>query len=379
MPTTEGPEAAGDGPRARPRRPEFFPLEHVTPGGGRRVWQIRVTAQDAQGRPVPIEKAWLRPGARTPPGVVGVITTTSYQVSSEGVCGRNCSGGKPTIVRAGKNIGKANATNPVTQAIREAQSRYNARLKQVQAVPLADAPRSEKPPPMLVKRHRETRGATLTPRDFARGVTVQRKYNGVRAVMFLAAGEPPAVVIYSRTKTDFAGLNRLRREALSLLAGAPPVPEALIVPPPECREPAPGGEELARLRGAYAGDRPHLDGEIYLHGKTLQWISGQARRNDDEDALNFMVFDCFFPAAKAAGHDMVSVRRQEYLTLLFGGPGAPFRQIRRVENFPATDLAGVEMLGRRSAKKASVRSRGKTAPATSSATRNFPQRQRHKI
>jgi hypothetical protein len=105
----------------------------------------------------------------------------------------------------------------------------------------------------------------------------------------------------------------------------------------------------ARLAALYAAAPVYLDGEIYLHGQSLRWISGQARRSADEETLDYVVFDCFFPAAKAGGHEMPSARRQEYLDLVFAarppaGRGGGGRHVRRAENFRAASLAGLEGL-----------------------------------
>ena len=83
---------------------------------------------------------------------------------------------------------------------------------------------------------------------------------------------------------------------------------------------------------------------MYLHGRDLRWISGQARRERDDRSLEFHVFDCFFPAAKAAGHDMASVDRQRYLDVFFRMAGRTMPHVRRVKNFPAATMAAVDRL-----------------------------------
>lgn len=349
---------------------EFPAVESTNSRGARLVWHLWVSARDGRGAPVPIDDAWLAPGARTPAGVAGVIMTESYQVSADGARGKTRDNVVPTVVASGKNLAKVNATNPVTQALRDALGRYNAHAKKADAAAdtakpaataatparAAEPPASDKPPPMLVKKHGETREATLGPEDFERGVTVQRKYNGVRVVMYLA-GPPGAeeTWMYSRTKGDYPGFAAIRDEALAcFLLDPPAVPDELIQPPRRCGAAPLAPAELARARAAYAEDRVHLDGEIYLHGQTLRWISGQARREDDEGELNYMCFDCFFPAAKAAGFEMASAHRQRYVDLLFAeaarrrasspeASGAT-AHIRRVENFAAESLAAVEAL-----------------------------------
>lgn len=195
------------------------------------------------------------------------------------------------------------------------------------------------PPPMLVKRLGETREATLTDRDFAAGVTVQRKLNGVHLVAFRGpAGE---VECYSRKGVPLAGLDALRAELGAMLAAAPPGGAGSGGPG------RPAGEAAA-LRAAYAA--PYLSGELYLHGRPLNWISGQARSSKDEGLLEFHVFDAFFPAAKALGDDLPGGARQAYVDALFAAAaarGLPHPHVRRVENFPARSGAEVEALARR--------------------------------
>ena len=329
---------------------KFPAVESVNSRGARLIWIIQVSAQNIQGDQVSFKTEWFEPGAQIPANIVGVIETQSYQISKDGVRGKSRAGGKPTVIRVGKNLGKTNTTNPVTQAIRDALGRYNAQIKRTHSR-IAPATRSEKPPPMLVKKHGETHEATLTPEDFKRGVTVQRKFNGVRVVVFLEGPIGNEVTaMYSRTKGDYLGFAGIRREAMMcLLIDPPAVPDNLIQPLPGCGEPELNETELTRLRTIYAEDRPHLDGEIYLHGKTLRWISGQARKEEDDGILNYMVFDCFFPAAKAAGHDMSSANRQKYLDLMFAAANSDsseckLTQIRRTENYPTKSIADIESL-----------------------------------
>lgn len=307
---------------------EFPPVESLNARGARLTWQIRVALEGGA-----FTEEVLAPG-HPGEGLVGVITTTARQVSAAGAPGKARAGGKPTRVTRGKNLGRANATNPATQALRDALGRYNKQRRRADARAARGGPPGAKapppgaqPPPMLVKKIGETRGATLTPETFAAGVTVQRKLNGVRLVAYLGGG---GVRVYSRTKGGYPGLAHIRAELLPALAAPPPVPDALLGPA--------GG--LPALRPLYAGAPVYLDGELYLHGKPLRWISGQARRADDERSLEFHVFDCFFPGPKAAGHDMPSAGRQAYLDLFFAA-AAPMPHVRRVENFPAADSGAV--------------------------------------
>ena len=316
---------------------EFPTLSYAGARGATHDWTIRV-ALHRGGAPVRLAPAML---AADLGDAVAVVSVESGQ-----------RGGKvrdvvPTTVSRGKNLGKKNATNALTQALRDALGLYNKHAKRADVVPAGPAaagpaaPAAEAevpamPPPMLVRRLGESPAATLGPADFAAGVTVQRKLNGVHYVAGRPAPGAP-LVRYSRSGTAYAGHEHLRGELEALLAGAPAISAGRF-----------GVADAAAA--AYRGAQPYLAGELYLHGKPLNWISGQARRSDAGDAepLEFHVFDVFFPAAKAAGADMASRDRQAYLDALFAsGDGGAWPHVRRVENFPAPDLATVEALARR--------------------------------
>ena len=149
---------------------------------------------------------------------------------------------------------------------------------------------------MLVQSLDKSEAATLGPADFAAGVTVQRKLNGVRVVAHLL--EDGAVELYSRTGK-------------------------IYVVDPELTA------EVARLLRTRA-DNPYFDGELYVHGKSLAWISGQARKTVDDAQLQIHFYDVFFPSAPA----VASRDRQKYLDAAFAAAG-PFARLYRVENIKA--------------------------------------------
>lgn len=224
---------------------------------------------------------------------------------------------------------------------------------------------------MLVKKRGETAAARLTPETFQAGVDVQRKYNGQRMVGF--ADAEGRVVLYSRTGRDFPGMPRLRTQVGRLLAQAPTAWAVL------CGEMKRNPWEDLRRDPAVAAvceaspgaPAVYLDGELYKHGWSLNQISGEARRSDGGSALEFWVFDCFFPALAANGVPVTGATRQTYLDILFdlargpagsdagggdaaegsggdaaaGGGGPPL--VFRVENFPAADEDAVDALAKR--------------------------------
>lgn len=299
----------------------FPTLAYAGARGATRLWTVRVRLI-AGGDYVPITDAMLD---QPPPGLDGhraEITVESQQA-----------GGKvrdivPTYVGVGKNLGKKNATNCVTQALRDALGIYNKQRRRTDVAEVApeDVAKVEargpdpRPPPMLVKKLGETREATLTPADFAAGVTAQRKLNGVHLVVYAGADGRPA--LYSRTGVTYPGLAPVVAEMGPMFAAA-------------------------RRLGAAGTGPPYFDGELYVHGETLNWISGQARRGDDDGELELHIFDVFFPCATAAGRDMASRDRQAYLDEVFAAADHAHPHVVRVENFPAADAAALEALAAR--------------------------------
>lgn len=294
------------------------------------------------GAPVAItDKMLVSPVAQLPAGYQGEIITNS------GFVGGKDKVSAPTYVVTGKNIGKKNASNVATQAFRDALSSYNNHVKKAgkkeqpadsaYLSPFAcrgaedAADLDAVPPPMLLKKRGATKDSQITEEDYKDGCTAQYKYNGVHLVAFgtcaVDSDEKETVVrLYSRTGGDYLGLEPQRAEIKALSAAAPKVDAAKYGVPKE-------------FAAAYdLGGKPplvYLDGEAYLHGKSLQWASGQSRKEADEGTLNYHVFDIFFPYAIHAGHNMESKHRQAYLDALFATPAAKkLKLLKRVPNFP---------------------------------------------
>lgn len=173
-----------------------------------------------------------------------------------GVEGGKVKESAPTIVRVGKNVGRANATNVVCQALRDALSQYNAQLRRS-----APAGATDLYPPMLAKKFEEGKTKLTYP------VIVQRKYNGIRTVAFARdSGDDFKVILYSRTRIEYPGLDYLRDDLRPL---------------------------FLHLRSTNKKNM-YIDGELYKHGVPLQKITGDGRREDTIVAdYSFMVYDCF--------------------------------------------------------------------------------------
>lgn len=350
---------------------EFPQLRSRGTRGAVLLWTVRVRLLHGE-RFVPITEEMLDQPTQPLDGYIAQIDVESLQ---EGGKVREMT---PTFVSLGKNLGKKNATNPITQALRDALGLFNKHKKRIDAAAVpaaaaaaaapaaaAAADREEeeaaparvllrgavivpaaaaasaaepggssggafdpRPPPMLATEIDKTAAASLGPSDYVRGLTLQRKYNGVRLVTHLvptASGEE-AVDAYSRTGTTYPGLTGLLAEVKRVLAAAPPVAAGSF-----------GIDEATAP--AYVDARPYLDGELYLHGRSLNWISGQARKTQDEGLLEYHVYDVFFPAAIHRGVSMPGRERQAYLRALWAAcPPAEHPHVHPVENFPVHSL-----------------------------------------
>lgn len=265
---------------------QFPVLESAKVSGAKIFWTIEVWLVDVQdGKHLCMTPERI---GEPPYDAVGAFLATSWQ---EG--GETRKGTEPTYVRTGKNIGRANATNQLTQAFREAWSKYNDKVRKgAKVMNEGGVVREEdiifsNPPPMLVKKYGDTQKTLVNPSDFAQGVYIQRKYNGVRAVVRMNESAD-GVVIYSRTGKEYPGMKSLRKELEGIVMELPFKPED-------------------------TNSIPFLDGELYKHGRPLNEITGQATNSVDKDDLEFIVFDCFFPLAMDQGINYTYAERLDYL------------------------------------------------------------------
>jgi hypothetical protein len=321
----------------------FNPVESVNSKGATLIWDLEVRLYDSDDNLHPIESAFLEPKSTIPDGLYGYIISSSKQISTSGVEGKVRDGVKPTIIKQGKNLKKSNSTNPITQALRDALSKYNAhKHKGNNAVKSSTAAftTDNRPPPMLVKKIDETADATLTEKEVDMGLIVQRKYNGTRSpAHIINTKDGPRIDMYSRTNKDHLGLQHIKSELINLFASAPEVPEKFILNqiPTNTTMTSDG---LRVLKLLYSPANLFVDGELYLHGKSLNWISGQVRKEGDEGTLEYWIYDCFFPAAIASGYQMASKYRQAYLDMLFAAVGKT-KYVKRVINYKVEKLSDI--------------------------------------
>jgi len=250
-------------------------------------WTIEVSLLN-ESEYIPIEDKMLDFPILNLNGYTAEINTISKQVG--GKIRKNV----PTIIATGKNIGKKNETNVITQAIRDALSLYNKQLSKI------STECEDKPPPMLLQSINSSEDSILKESDFKNGITVQKKYNGVRYVTYIKNNN---IIQYSRTGKDYHPSDNINKDLLKLFSNLPEMS---------------ADRYKIKQEDLIYYNSPYLDGELYEHGKPLNYISGQARKELKDPNLKYYIFDVFWPEAKRNNSDMLSKYRQKYLKDLFG-------------------------------------------------------------
>lgn len=268
--------------------------------GHHRYWQIVVylapPRKDFSDR-VRIKKDFL--DNEPIPGLVAYIDTRQGIIQDNGERTRNTT--EPTILTEGKNLGRKNATNVLTQAIAEARSRYRKHLKSsaskltaeartevAQAISPAAAHHGEEdktgrvapgPRPVMLALNLEKKWPPLS--DFCRegGIYVLRKYDGTRAGVFLQQkknGREIVEPVFFGRRLD---LQERRAHLYPFLM--------------------PLFDTASRLGWNATYGPMVLDGEIYRHGWSRQEIVGaehrQSEKKNAEANLDYYVFLIRFP------------------------------------------------------------------------------------
>ncbi len=292
----------------------YFPTCYSTNANGKQIeWTVYVRAIKMTDPTMPLADITedmflpitpdLFDNKPLPPNVFGYIRVNSC-----------LSGGKvraivPNIVKTGKGLKTKAATNTFCQAMRDALGLYNKQLSKSHSLQeggnntSSDSTNLTMYPPMLAKIF----GDQKKPIEYP--VSVQRKYNGIRAV---AALNDNSVVIYSRKKKPYFGFEGIRKDIKLLLN---------------------------------TNNSIYLDGELYRHEVPLQIISGIARREvhvtDEqkkvEDTIEFMIYDCFMPDKPT----LTYVERRMILETLFANTVVEDSKCKLVETFTADDRDAV--------------------------------------
>lgn len=275
-------------------RKEFtFPTVNYTDAKGtNRSWTIMVKLKNTNDHYVVISESMLSQPVKPLENYI-----------AETIVESKCEDGKirevtPSYTTTGRNLGKANATNCITQALRDAFGLYNKKAK-------AATIHVDRPLPMLVKKWGDTKSAVL---DFSQPIIVQRKLNGVRIVSCVENGE---AILYSRTGNKYPVSDKLQSEV----------------------------DNLLRCATEFMPDL-HLDGELYKHGRSLNEIVGQARgKSKTDDDLTYFVYDLFSPT-----RPLIGAERQSLLAQIFDRCGASLERIKKVENFTVASMEELQEL-----------------------------------
>ncbi len=221
-----------------------------------REWSIVLSMYNADGVQVPIRST----DAAVPDGHYTIYQTVS------GYSGMKMTTSADTIVTVGKNLGRKNETNPLTQAFKECQSKFAAKIKAgysehlpVQADEGSSSSKqtSTVPFPMAVKTWKDHHDKLQYP------LYIQPKLDGVRMLAVYDNGD---VKLYTRRLHDIVGFTNIKTDLKKMF-------------------------ETSGLKTFI------VDGELYSHGTSLQTISGIVRNEgigeDIKDTLQYFIFDCF--------------------------------------------------------------------------------------
>ena len=215
-----------------------------------REWSITISLFDKDHNEVAIESDIYSNAVKD--GYYSTYTTCS------GYSGMKMTVSAPTVINVGKNIGRKNETNVLTQAHKECQSKYAAKMKAgytEQGAAVVEAPTV--PFPMAVKSWKDHKAKLSYP------LYIQPKLDGIR---MLAKYENGEVKLITRRLHDISGFDKIKRDLKDMF-------------------------DSSGLNSFI------IDGEVYSHGVNLQTISGIVRGISTEESvketLQYWVFDCF--------------------------------------------------------------------------------------
>lgn len=216
-----------------------------------RMWQITINLYNKNHKQVPITGLDMN----IPEGYTCEYYTTN------GLLDMKMTDSAPTIISTGKNLGKKNATNVLTQTYNDCISKYKLKIKSGYSEnkpKLGDVKVNKFPFPMALKPWKDFKDKLIYP------LYVQPKLDGLRMIVMLDSDGK--VVLKTRRLHDIPKFDNLKKQ-------------------------------LQQLYDASQDKELILDGELYAHKLDLQIISGIVRSETDEenkkDLLQFWIFDCF--------------------------------------------------------------------------------------
>ena len=275
---------------------------------------VKVTLLNDKKESVPIEMSYLGFPAPDLTNYTGVIMIESGQEDGK------IRDVEPTNITAGKNIGKKNATNCISQAFKEAYSKYITHKKKTEIANDDKTITFPSPPPQLVQPADKTPASTW--KDY-NNIAVQRKLDGLRVVICYNEGE---IYTYSRTSEIYSGFNKIKLSMKNVYESTDfnkiytafrnEYKQYIVDSVPEFIN-----YDIKNLM-------PYFDGEVYKYGVPLNVISGQTRSdaNEKED-LELHLYDCFFIDMPNIPFEM----RNNFLNNIF--PLIKSELIKHVETF----------------------------------------------
>lgn len=219
---------------------------------------------------VPMKQKYLENGEKVPDGIVAQIWTEG------GIIGMKISRSAATYILEPKNAGKKNERNVLQQALVNMRSKYLKKIDDGSSTNIdaeTELVVSEKTKyyPMLAKKYEDFIGKIKFP------VYVQPKLDGNRCVVFLDTIDNPTyknVIMYTRSHKELPynkTNDAIRKALLDLLAD--------------------------NYHAVAPKESLFLDGELYMHNKSLQQIGSDAKgKNAAAGAIQYWVYDHFYPS-----------------------------------------------------------------------------------
>lgn len=287
-----------------------------------RKWQIFVGIHNSKtGKDLAVTDAYIDRKA-LPANCVGVYWTVSGQ---EGT--KNPLTSERTVIEVGKSTGRSNFTTPFTQAILDARSEYNKKVRKGMQPNKAHLKRKGEAFTMEELFDMEHRG-TYPWRVFAMAVHDVTKNGNWARVKF------PAEIDTKLDGTLFITVHHPRLPERELTDDNGKLHRERIDGYSRGRENYEGQDhillELAPLLKKHPG--MHLTGELWKKGFGLQDISGASRRTADSsrgkaERWDYNVFDCFFIDKP----DMPYEERQAVLDDFFDEVPDTVQYVKRIE------------------------------------------------
>lgn len=229
-----------------------------------REWRVTISLYDQHDKLVPISGS-----------VEDVDVKEGYYasyVTAFGYSDMKITVSTPTIVTVGKNLGKKNETNVLTQAFKDCESKYNLKVKSGYSTDAKQQTTETSttisvPFPMAVKSWKDQKEKLVYP------LYIQPKLDGIRMLVRFHNNE---VQLFTRRLHDIVGFKKLKGDLGKMF-------------------------QKSKLTSFY------IDGELYSHGVNLQTISGIVRNESIDESvketLQYYVFDCFDVNQKGLGFE----------------------------------------------------------------------------